>query len=142
MCRGFDKRVQYGLQIECRAADDLKHVSGGSLLLERLAQLVQQPRVLDGDDGLSSEVLHQLHLLIGEWSNLRSIDGNNADDLIRLEYRNAKISSDAADIDRIHQQWMPIEVGPIGPAVVNVEWLPRTGNAVHRGVNVPLRYHP
>ena len=32
-----------------------------------LAQFVQQPRVLDRDDGLSGEVLHQLDLLVGEW---------------------------------------------------------------------------
>ena len=32
----------------------------------RFAQLVEQPRVLDGDDGLSGEVLHQLDLLVGE----------------------------------------------------------------------------
>ena len=28
------------------------------------AQLVEQPRVLDGDDGLGGEVLHQLDLLV------------------------------------------------------------------------------
>ena len=30
------------------------------------AQLVEQPRVLDGDHGLGGEVLHQLDLLVGE----------------------------------------------------------------------------
>ena len=30
------------------------------LLLQRLAQFVQQPRVLDGDDGLAREVFQQL----------------------------------------------------------------------------------
>ena len=54
------------LQIEGRAADDLEHVGGGGLLLERFTQLVEQARVLDGDDGLSGEVLDQLDLLIGE----------------------------------------------------------------------------
>ena len=43
------------------------------LLLQRfgeivgaLAQLVEQPRVLDGDDGLRGKVLNQLNLLVGE----------------------------------------------------------------------------
>ena len=43
-------------------ADDLEHLGGGSLLLQRfgevgcaLAQLVEQPRVLDGDDGLAAK---------------------------------------------------------------------------------------
>ena len=35
-----------------------------------LAQLVEQPRVLDGDDGLGGEVLDQLDLLVGEWAHL------------------------------------------------------------------------
>ena len=55
--RRFDQRIEHGLQIERRAADDLEHVGGGGLLLQRFAQLVEQPRVLDGDDGLGGEVL-------------------------------------------------------------------------------------
>jgi hypothetical protein len=47
-CR-FDQRIEHRLQIEGGAADDLEHVGGGGLLLERLAQLVEQPGVLDGD---------------------------------------------------------------------------------------------
>ncbi len=49
---GFSQRVEYRLQIERRAADDLEHVGGGGLLLEGFAQLVEHPRVLDGDHGL------------------------------------------------------------------------------------------
>jgi len=55
-CR-LDKGLQHRPQIERRAADDLEHVGCCSLLLERFAQLAQQPRVLDGDDGLRGEVL-------------------------------------------------------------------------------------
>ena len=44
------------MQFERRPTDDLKHVSGRGLLLERFAQLVEQPRVLDGDDGLIGEI--------------------------------------------------------------------------------------
>ena len=46
---------------------------GRGLLLQRLrqivgalAQLVEQPRILDGDDGLRGEVRHKLDLLVGE----------------------------------------------------------------------------
>ena len=46
--------------------DDAQHVGGGGLLLQRLPQFVQQPRVLDGDDGLGGEVLHQRDLFVGE----------------------------------------------------------------------------
>src|SRR5262249_1131852 len=50
--RRLDERIEHCLQIERRAADDLEHVGGCSLLLQRFAQLVEQTRVLDGDDGL------------------------------------------------------------------------------------------
>jgi hypothetical protein len=50
----LDERLEHGFEIESRTADDLQYVSGGSLLLKRLPQLVEQPRVLDGDDGLIS----------------------------------------------------------------------------------------
>ena len=53
----LDQRVEHRLQIERRAADDLEHVGGGGLLLQGFAQLVEQPRVLDGDDRLGGEVL-------------------------------------------------------------------------------------
>src|SRR5262249_1462744 len=62
----LDEGVQYLLQIECRAADDLEHIGGGGLLLQRFAQLVEQPRVLDGNDGLGGEVFDQLDLLVRE----------------------------------------------------------------------------
>ena len=55
--RRFHQRVENSLQIESGAADDLEHVGGRRLLLQRFAQFVEQPRVLDGDDGLGSEVL-------------------------------------------------------------------------------------
>ena len=57
-------RVEHRLKVERRAGDDLQHVGGGGLLLQRFreiigtrAQLAQQARVLDGDHGLRGEVL-------------------------------------------------------------------------------------
>ena len=59
---------------------------GRGLLLQRLgqivgalAQFVEQPRVLDGDDRLGGEVLHQLDLLVGERPHLLAIDHDRAD---------------------------------------------------------------
>src|SRR6516225_6315903 len=37
--RGFDQCAQHGLQVERRAANDLEHVGGGGLLLQRFAHL-------------------------------------------------------------------------------------------------------
>jgi hypothetical protein len=48
------------------------------LLLQRFAQLVEQPRVLDGDDGLPCEIADQLDLLVGEGAYFLSKDGNSS----------------------------------------------------------------
>ena len=83
----LDQRIEHSLQIEGRAADDLEHVGGGGLLLQRFAQLVEQARVLDGDDGLGGEVLDQFDLLVGERPNLLGVDRNGADQRVVLEHR-------------------------------------------------------
>src|SRR5262245_20585977 len=67
---GLDQRVEHGFEIERRAADDLEHIGGGGLLLEGLAEFVEQPGVLDRDDGLIREGLDHRELLGGEGSNL------------------------------------------------------------------------
>ena len=63
---GFDQRVEHRLEVESRAADDLEDISGRGLLLQRFAQLVEEPGVLDRDDGLRGEVGDQRDLLVGE----------------------------------------------------------------------------
>src|SRR5262249_45986733 len=64
--------LKYRPQIESRAADDLEQIGGRGLLLQgfgeicrALAQLVEQARVLDRDDGLVGEILDQFDLLVG-----------------------------------------------------------------------------
>ena len=85
--------VKHGLQIKGRSADDLKHVGSRGLLLERfrevvgtLAQLFEQAGVLDGDDGLSGEILHQLDLLVGEWSHFGAVDEERAEQLVLFDH--------------------------------------------------------
>jgi hypothetical protein len=62
---------------------------GSGLLLQGFAQLVEQARVLDGDDCLVGEILYQLDLLVGKGANLLAIDGDRADKLVLLEHRHA-----------------------------------------------------
>jgi hypothetical protein len=42
-----------------------------------VAQLVEQAGVLDGDDGLVGEILHELDLLVGEGWNLLAVDDDS-----------------------------------------------------------------
>ena len=55
------------------------------------AQLVEQPRVLDGDHGLGGEILDQLDLLVGEREHLLPVDADDADQLVVLEHRHETI---------------------------------------------------
>src|SRR5260370_36231768 len=119
-CR-LSKRIQNGLQIEGRAADDLEHIGGGGLLLQRFAQLVKQARVLDGDDGLIGEVCDQLDLLLGEWPNFSPIDCNAADRLILSEHRHGDQCADAGDFDAVDRQWIAVEVSSTLCKVRNVD---------------------
>jgi hypothetical protein len=54
--RVLQRGLEHRLQLTRRSADDLEYVGGRGLLLKRLAQLIKQPRILDGDDGLSGEI--------------------------------------------------------------------------------------
>jgi hypothetical protein len=72
--------------IERRAADNLEHVCGRSLLLQRLSKLAEQPRIFDGDDGLGGEILHQLDLFVGEGPNLLTVDDDGANQRILFEH--------------------------------------------------------
>src|SRR6202162_4189001 len=81
-----EHRLKYGLHIARRRADDPEHLRRRRLLLQRLgeivgavAQFVEQPRVLDGDDGLRGEVLHQFDLLVGKGPDLLAVDDDGAD---------------------------------------------------------------
>ena len=56
-------------------------------MLQRLAQLIEQPRVLDGYDGLRSEVGDQLNLLVGKRPYLLAINPDHAHYIAFLEHR-------------------------------------------------------
>jgi hypothetical protein len=60
------------------------------LLLQRFAQLVKQPRVLDGDNRLRGEIRHQFDLLIRERANLLSKEVEGPDQLALLQHWNAE----------------------------------------------------
>src|SRR5258707_4022151 len=88
------------LEVERRAADDLEQIGGGGLLLQRFPQLVEQARVLDGDDGLLREIADQLDLFLCEGSYLLTVDGNCADRLVLLEHRHGHVAPCAAELSR------------------------------------------
>ena len=90
----FHQSIQHRLQIECRAADDLEHVGGCGLLLQRLAQLVEQARVLDGNDGLLGKIADQLDLRVRERTDFLAKEIERPNQLVVLEQWNGDQSPD------------------------------------------------
>src|SRR6516162_11490373 len=72
--RLLQHRLKHRRQIAWRAVDDPQHLSGRSLLLQRLARLCNQPRVLHCNDRLRGEVLQQRDLLVRERADLLAVD--------------------------------------------------------------------
>ena len=107
-----------GLRFARRRTDDLQHLARGGLLLQRfgqivgaLAQFVEQPRVLDGDDRLRGEVLHQLDLLVDKWPDFCAIDGDNADRFIVLEQGHRNHGTEAGNLDSRNGQRVARQIG-------------------------------
>src|SRR5262249_23511181 len=76
--------VEYRLQFARRTADHPEHFRSRRLLLQRFPQFIEQPCVLDGDDGLGCKVLDQLDLFVRERTYLLAIDDNGTDKLVFL----------------------------------------------------------
>src|SRR5262249_17015322 len=93
---GFDQRIEHGLEMERRAANDLEHVGCGALLLEGLTQLVKKSRVLDGDHSLVGEGFDQGELLIGERPNFGPPHRNHANEDTFATHRHTEQCPDTA----------------------------------------------
>src|SRR5262245_43187102 len=100
MRRRLDQSVKHRLQIEGRAADDLEHVGGGGLLLQRFGeiacarlQLVEQPCVLNRYYGLIGECRQERDLARCERSNLGARNGDRADGTALTQHRYSERAS-------------------------------------------------
>ena len=141
--RRFHEGIEHGLQIERRAADDLEHVGCRGLLLKRLAQIVgalaqllEQSRVLDGDDGLLGEILDQRDLLAGERLHLFAEDRDCADQLVFLQHRHDDHGASTGDIDQCDSVGTTGKVGRTVPHITDVSNLMRPERFGKRGVRM------
>ena len=77
-----DDGGEHGFEIERRVhrlrylAERAKFLDRAAKLVGALAQLAQQPRIFDGDNGLRGEIRDQRDLLIGEGTHFLAIDDN------------------------------------------------------------------
>src|SRR5262249_5449275 len=89
-----------------------------------LAQLVEQPSILDGDDGLVSKVRDKLDLLVGESLSLLAIDIDSADQAVLLEHRDHENRASACEVRQGEKHWVAFEVRPPRPNILDVGNLP------------------
>src|SRR5262249_2259692 len=96
----LDEGIQYWLEIERRAADDLEDLGGGRLLLQRfehlsvslsqrrvlLLQLREQPHIRDGNYRLVGKGLEERNLVFGERSRFGTPNGDAADHRTPVQY--------------------------------------------------------
>ena len=87
LCRRLGERVEHRLQVESRTANNLEYIGSRGLLLQRLPQFIEQPRILDGDDSLGGEVLDQRDLLVREWPDFLTVNAEHSYRLVLLEHR-------------------------------------------------------
>src|SRR5262249_2637090 len=112
-----------------RIADYLEHFARRGLLFQRfgqivgaLAQFVEQPRVLDGDDGLRREVFYKLNLLVGKWPNFPPIQIDASDKLAFLDHWHQYKGPNAGGFDQGHDPTNFFEIGLITAEVVYVDY--------------------
>ncbi len=97
--RLLQDRVEHRRQIAGRSVDDLQHLGGRGLLLQRLPLLGHQPRILHRDHRLGGEVLQQRDLLVGERPNLLAIDRDAAEQRLVLAQRHGEQRASTTKID-------------------------------------------
>ena len=67
-----------------------RSTSAVAVCCSRDAQFIEEPRVLNGDDGLFGEIVNQLDLLVSEWPHLLAVDIDDADQFVLFEHRHDK----------------------------------------------------
>ena len=98
--RALDDGVEHRLHVRRRAADDAEHLGRCGLMLQgfaqfcvALAEFLEQPHVLDRDDGLISEGLEKLDLLFGERPHFRAPNPDRPDRGFLREQRHGQASA-------------------------------------------------
>ena len=81
------QRIEHRLQVECRAADGLKHFRRRGLLLQRFALFGQEPGILDRDHGLRRKILKQGDLLVRKCAHLLAVEHDDSDERVIFDQR-------------------------------------------------------
>src|SRR5262245_18695765 len=133
--------LEHGLKVAWRAGDDLEHVGGGGLLLQRFAQLIEQSRIFNRDNRLRGEILNQCDLLIGEWLHLLAIDGDCPHQLVLFEHWNDEERTSTGALDELDKSWVAFEIGWCHPDVSNMNGFLGSADAGERNIRMKVANH-
>ena len=149
--RGLRQRVEHRLQIESRAADDLEHIGGRRLLLQRLVEFrraglhfLEQAGILDGDDRLVGERPDQIDVFVGERLDLGTAQHEHADRTSLSHQRHAQHRPEPDPVRRLQERVFRVgkHVGHLHDLVIE-QYPPLHGAASRRqalvlGVRQPI----
>src|SRR5262245_14448880 len=111
--------LEHRLKVAGRTGNDLQHLRGRGLLLQRLTQVVgaltqlaEKAGVLDGNDGLRGEIGDYLNLLLREGADFLAEDDNCPHQFAFLHHRYGKYSAVSRQPRELHmgEAWRQIEV--------------------------------
>jgi len=117
---GHNDSFENGPRVGRGLADDAQDFGRRGLPLQRLLRLVEQPRVLNRDQRLCGEGLHQRDLLLREWSRVVANEGDNPDERAVLVQGRQQRSAHVAKFDARDDVRRPLLVGPGRPQVVDM----------------------
>ena len=92
--------------------------------MQRFTQLIEQAGILDGDDGLLSEIADKFNLLIGERAYLLAEDSNCTDQLRLLEHWDRQQSSITTESNGGDKQKIALDVSLLPRNVGDLHYLP------------------
>ena len=91
--------LEDGTCVGRRSRDHAEDIRRSGLLLQRFAQLGEQPGVFHRDDGLGGEALDEADLLVGERADLLAVDGDHAEEGAFLAQRHVEDRPRTAQVD-------------------------------------------
>src|ERR1700693_227790 len=113
LCGALNHNVEHWPEITRVRVDDAEHLRRRGLLLQRLARLGNEPRVLHGDDRLSGEVLKERNLLVGEGAHFLAIGEHPTEQHVILDEGDKDAGSRAEHIGggAAYRIAVPVRVG-------------------------------
>jgi len=121
-------RYNGDLDIGWRPTDDTEDLPGGRLPLQCVLRLVESPHVLDGDDRLVGEGLHERDLSVRERANLVPPERQCAEQGLLPEYGDAEDRTNLAAPEPL----APLLRG-VGGEVIDMHHVPGEADATDEG---------